>query len=332
MNKTAIITGITGQDGSYLAKFLLNLGYTVVGFSRTSKANSLTNLRYLGIAEKVIIQECNLLDLSDVQKKIKQYKPQEIYNLAAQSSVGVSFEQPIGTLNFNINSVLNILEAIKMLDKAIKFYQASSSEMFGKVEKLPISESNFFHPLSPYAISKASAHWITVNYREAYGLFTCCGILFNHESYLRRSNYFIKKVIQTAIAIKKGNQKELRVGNIDIKRDFGYSPKYVEAMWKMMQIEQPDDFIVCSGKSVSLRKIIYYVFDYLGLDKNQIIQDETLFRPTEIKDIFGDNHKAKTVLDWQYELSIEDLLDRLIAEEYANYALKSTSDYLKLVE
>lgn len=315
--KTAIITGITGQDGAYLSKLLLAEGYRIVGLTRSSNNRNYTGLNYLGIVDDIIMEECDLGDLAQILTIVKKYKPQELYNLAAQSSVSLSFQQPIGTIQFNVLSVLNILEAIRISGQEIKFYQASSSEIFGETE-LPIHENKVINPLSPYSISKASAHWITRNYRDAYGLYSCSGILFNHESFLRGSNFFIKKVIRTAIAIRKGKEKELRVGNIDIKRDFGWAPKYVEAMYLMMQQEQPDDFVICSGKSVSLRSVIYFVFDYLKLDRQLVVEDVNYFRPTDIRDIYGDNSKAKQVLGWSYDLSFYEVLEMLIEEELNN--------------
>lgn len=318
MSKTAIITGITGQDGAYLSKLLLEKGYRVVGLTRSYSSNNTGRLRYLGIDQDVILQGCDVTDFSQLFKIFKTYAPTEIYNLAAQSSVSLSFRQPIGTIKFNIISVLNLLESIRLFDDTIRFYQASSSEMFGKVAQLPVTENIVFHPLSPYAISKASAHWIAINYREAYNLFTACGVLFNHESYLRSSNFFIKKVIAEAIAIKKGIQEVLRVGNIEVKRDFGWAPKYVEAMYLMLQQATPEDYLICSGESVSLRAIIEYVFEALNISKEKIVIDPTLFRPTDIMDMYGDSSKAKARLGWKYEMNFFDVLDLLIKEELVN--------------
>ncbi|MEM9884818.1 MAG: GDP-mannose 4,6-dehydratase [Bacteroidota bacterium] len=315
MQKTALITGITGQDGAYLSKLLLEKGYRVVGLTRSYSSQNTSGLQYLGIAQEVILQGCDVSDFSQIFKVFTTYEPSEIYNLAAQSSVSLSFRQPIGTIKFNIISVLNLLESIRLFDPKIRFYQASSSEMFGKVEQLPITENQVFHPLSPYAISKASAHWIAINYREAYDLFTACGVLFNHESYLRSPNFFIKKVIAAAINIQKGKQEVLKVGNIEVKRDFGWAPKYVEAMYLMLQQEQADDYLICSGQSISLRSIIEYVFECLGIAKEKIIIDPALFRPTDITDIYGDSSKAKKQLNWEYEMSFFQVLDVLIEEE-----------------
>jgi len=314
----AIITGVTGQDGAYLAQLLVSKGYKVIGLVRSYRNFNNRGLKYLQVQNEVEIVECDLTDLSQVLAIVKEHSPTEIYNLAAQSSVSLSFKQPIGTIQFNITSVLNILEAIRMIKPDIKFYQASSSEMFGDTQ-LPISEKTIINPISPYSISKATAHWITKNYREAYGVFSCSGFLFNHESYLRSDNFFIKKVITEAIKIRKGEAASLMVGNIDIKRDFGWAKEYVKAMHLMLQYEKPDDFIICSNVSVSLRSIIEFVFDILNIPISKLKIDEKLYRPTEIADIYGDNTKAKELLGWSYDMSFFDVLKILIDEELANW-------------
>jgi GDPmannose 4,6-dehydratase len=313
--KTAIITGITGQDGAYLAKVLLDNGYKVIGILRSYNNANVDKLKYLQIERKVLLEECDLSDIPSIIKILTKYKPAELYNLAAQSSVGLSFEQPIGTIQFNTLSVLNLLESIRLVDKDIRFYQASSSEMYGKVLHLPVTEYTPMHPLSPYAISKASAYWTVVNYRESYGLFSCNGVLFNHESYLRSHNFFVKKVVRESLQIKAGLQEELRVGNIDIKRDFGYAPEYVKAMWLMLQQTAAEDFIICSGESLSLREIILYVVEKLGIDEQKLVIDKELYRPTDIEDIYGYNQKAKKLLKWNYTLSFFEVLDMLLVEE-----------------
>jgi GDPmannose 4,6-dehydratase len=314
MNK-AIITGISGQDGSYLAKLLLEKGYQVIGLVRSTTSSNLNGLNYLNIRNKVLIEECDLQDLSQIISCIQKYQPTEIYNLAAQSSVSLSFAQPIGTFHFNTISVFNLLEAIKLTDKKIKFYQASSSEMFGEVKKLPITEDTEFHPKSPYAISKAAAHWTCVNYRESYNLFICCGILFNHESYLRNENFFVKKIISNAHKIKNGTLDVLKVGDLNIKRDIGYAPKYIEAMYQMMQQPKADNYLICTGKSVSLSYIVEYIFNKLDIPASKIIVDKSLFRPSEIKDIYGSTEHINKNLNWHYDLTINELLDILLEEE-----------------
>lgn len=317
--KTAFITGITGQDGSYLSRLLLHKGYKVIGITRNNHNVQPNNLHYLGISDQVILEECDLLDISSIFKLFTKYAPDEIYNLAAQSSVGLSFKQPIATLQFNISSVLNLLEAIRIFNVNIKFYQACSSEMYGKVEQLPITLATPMHPLSPYAISKATTFWTVTNYRESYQLFACSGILFNHESYLRNESFFVKKVITEALKMQKDDKKQLRIGNVEVKRDFGHSEKYIEAMWLMLQQPKPRDFLICSGKSVLLKDIVHYVFDQLHIGRDRIIIDPDLYRPTDIEDIFGDNQEAKAILNWDYDIDFFDILDLLIQEEQLNF-------------
>jgi len=325
LSKTALITGISGQDGAYLSQLLLNKGYKIIGLVRSHSYSDLKGLHYLGIADGIRIEECDLSDFSQVIKLIEQFQPDEIYNLAAQSSVSLSFKQPISTFSFNTISVFNLLEAVKMVNMKIKFYQASSSEMFGSINHLPITEDAEFHPKSPYAISKAAAHWICVNYKESYGMYVCCGILFNHESYLRNKNFFVKKVLQEAVEIKNGKRDILEVGNLDIKRDFGYAPKFVEAMYLMMQKENPANYLICSGRSVALRDIVDIVFEKLNIDKNKIKISQKLYRPAEIENIYGNPEKAKKELGWQYDMSIEKIIDVLVKEEIDNYDILKTN-------
>lgn len=314
--KVALITGISGQDGAYLTQLLVNKGYKIVGVTRSNHAGLLSKIHYLGVSEKEVgIEECDLLDLPSIINLLSRVQPDEIYNLAAQSSVGLSFKQPIGTINFNINSVLNLLEAIRLVKPDARFYQASSSEMYGTVTDLPIKINTPMHPLSPYAISKASAHWAVVNYRESYGVFACNGVLFNHESYLRSNNFFVKKVITESVKNRNNKDWKLEVGNIDIKRDFGSSPKYVEAMWLMLQQDFPKDFIICSGKSITLRSIIEYVFKRLGISNDKLVIKSDFMRPTDIEDIYGDNTPAKEVLGWEYNEDFYQVITNLINEE-----------------
>lgn len=316
--KTAIISGITGQDGAYLAQILLKNDYVVIGLTRDCKTGNTKGLEYLNIKSKVLIIDCDLLDINQIIALFKEYRPNEFYNLAAQSSVYQSFKFPIDTFQYNTLSVFNLLEAIKIVDSNIRFYQASSSEMYGRVNNLPITENSVLHPLSPYAISKAAAHFTCIHYRESYGMHINCGILFNHESYLRQNTFFIKKIIRESIAISKGIQDILFVGNIDVKRDFGYAPKYVEVMFLMLQKETPSDYIICSGASISLKEIIYYIFSKLNIsiDKCQISPD--LYRPADIEDMYGSNEKAKNELKWDYRFTIFDTLDLLLNEELKN--------------
>lgn len=316
--KTAIITGISGQDGPYLAKLLLSKNYRVIGTVRSYRFAKTKNLEYLGIHKEVIIEELDLLDMANVIRIILKYEPDEIYNLAAQSSVGLSFEQPIGTFSFNTTSVNNLLESIRLFSQSTKLYQASSSEMYGKVDTMPIEINTPMHPVSPYAVSKMASHFMVINYRESYNLFVCNGILFNHESFLRSENFLIKKVIKSALLIKNRKLDKLVVGNLNLKRDFGYAPQYVIAMWKILQQEQADDFIISSGTSVKLKDIVEYIFHKLDIDTNLIYEDKKLFRPNEIVDIYGNNSKAKEILNWNYNYSFYDVLDELINEEIKN--------------
>ncbi len=313
--KTAIITGITGQDGAYLAKLLLSKNYNVIGITRHNTSSNLEKLNYLKITNLIKIEECDLSDLSSVIFLLNKYKPNEVYNFAAQSSVGLSFSQPIGTIQFNIISVINILEAIRLVSPESRIYQASSSEMYGAVKKLPVTLSTPMHPLSPYAISKCSAFWIIVNYRESYGLHASNGVLFNHESFLRNDNFFVKKVIKNAVINRNNPDWILEVGNIDLKRDFGFSPKYVEAMWSILQLEKPRDFIICSGVSITLRSILEYIFLKLSIPLDRFKISKDLYRPVDIQNIYGDNSDAKNILKWDYDISFYDILDILIKEE-----------------
>ncbi len=325
--KTAIITGVTGQDGAYLSGFLLNKQYRVVGIVRNASKSNVKNLHYLGVSDRITLVEANLLDLSNIIRILDKNKPDEFYNLAAQSSVSLSFEQPIGTLEFNIISVANTLEAIKVVNPKIKYYQASSSEMFGKVkqENLPVKEDFVFYPVSPYGISKAAAHWIVVNNREAYNLFAVCGILFNHESVLRGINFVTKKILNTAVKIKMGLLNKLELGNVKIYRDWGYTPKYVEAMWLMLQQEFPKDYIICSGEAHSLEEFVQKVFEKLGLKLAEYVALDTgLYRPVELEKIYGDNAEAKRMLGWNYDMSFDRLIETLLKDEiqYIEYESK----------
>jgi GDPmannose 4,6-dehydratase len=317
--KTAIISGITGQDGAYLAQLLLKNNYKVIGLLRNTNSSDVFGLQYLGISEQVTLVVCDLLNRQDIERVFEIYQPTEFYNLAAQSSVYQSFKNPIGTFEFNTISVFNLLETIKNCNPTTRFYQASSSEMYGRVNNLPITENSILHPLSPYAISKAAAHFTCIHYRESYQMHVSCGVLFNHESYLRQNSFFVKKVIRESIKISRGEQDGLWVGNIDIKRDFGYAPQYVEAMYLMLQQTVPEDYLICSGESVTLRSIVFYVFKKLGIPESACQVSKELYRPAEIVDTYGDNTKAKSELGWQYNRTIFDVLDLLLEEELQHY-------------
>lgn len=316
--KTAIISGVTGQDGALLASLLAKKNYRITGLLPDGRDSDTYRLDYLGIKDKITFKNVNLLDPSSVREMLAEVGPDEFYNLAAISSVGLSFQQPLATFDFNTRSVMNILESIRQVSRKTRFYQASSSEMFGSVgrSRLPIKESFLFHPVSPYGISKASAHWLTVNYREAYKLQTCCGILFNHESALRPPNFVIKKIVRTAIEIKNGGQKKLMLGNTSIIRDWGYAPLYVNAMWLMMQQEVMDDFLICSGIPTSLRDFTDQVFNLLDLDARDYMSvDPGLLRSLDLEIIYGDNAKAKEMLAWDYAMDTHELIKRLLEDE-----------------
>ncbi len=316
---TTIITGIGGQDGAYLAKYLISLGYRVTGITRSLSSFQDFRLKYLGILDQVRLIECREMDRESLVRILDEIRPDEVYNLAAQSSVGLSFEQPYATIQFNILSVLSWLEAILETDKSIKFYQASSSEMFGNIDKnkLPLRENLMFHPASPYGISKASAHWLVVNYREARQLFAANGILFNHESVLRGMNYVVKKIINHLVKIHLNyTDQPLSVGNTAIRRDWGYAPYYVEAMHKILQHKVADDFLVCSGNVMSLEDLIDKACSRLSLDRDRYVKtDPALYRPSELFEIYGDPSKARQELGWKYDLSNDELIGKLIEDE-----------------
>ncbi len=312
---TALITGITGQDGAYLSRLLLDKGYEVVGLVRDSAVPNTSRLQALGADRDVRLMPVNLMDLSNLTRAIGQARPDEIYNLASQSSVGLSFAQPIGTVELNVLSTLNLLESVRLLALAPRIYQASSSEMYGRVDDLPISEGTAMHPMSPYAASKAAAHWLTINYRESYGMYCCCGILFNHESALRGSQFVSYKIITSALAIAGGSRERLRLGNLSVRRDWGYAPDYVNAIWLMLQQEYPEDYVVASGKSHSLEEFTERVFAAVGLDwREHVDLDPDLHRPADIPDSFGDAAKARDVLGWSYSLSFPELIERLVVD------------------
>jgi GDPmannose 4,6-dehydratase len=261
------------------------------------------------------LKECDLTDLSQLFRLIQKLQPDEIYHLAAQSSVSASFSQPITTINYNTISTLNFLETIRLSNASLRFYQASSSEMFGAVRSLPINEETVINPRSPYAISKATGYWMTRNYRDAFKIYATTGILFNHESALRQPSFVVKKIIRTALDIQEGKVDKLILGNIDVRRDFGYAPSYVQAMWRIMQQDTPDDFMICSGFSTSIREIVEIVFDKLGIPLSALHTEQSLYRPAEIDDNYGDPEKANRVLNWRYDFTLPQLIDQLISDE-----------------
>ncbi|MHB8156626.1 MAG: GDP-mannose 4,6-dehydratase [Desulfocucumaceae bacterium] len=309
MGKTALVTGVTGQDGAYLAEFLLSKGYRVFGAYRRSSTYNFWRLEYLGIKEKVELVPFDLQDMGSIARVIGETRPDEVYNLAAQSFVAVSFSQPLVTAAITGMGPVNILEAIRLVKPDIKMYQASSSEMFGKVRETPQSEGTPFYPRSPYAVAKLYAHWAVVNYRESYGMHCCSGILFNHESPLRGVEFVTRKITDAVARIKHGLQGSLTLGNIDSKRDWGYAPEYVEAMWLMLQRETPQDYVIATGETHSVREFIEEAFSLAGLDwKKYVVTDSALIRPAEVDLLMGDASLAAGELGWRPKTPFKELV------------------------
>ena len=310
--KRALITGITGQDGSYLAEFLLEKGYTVVGMVRRASKDNFERIEHL--LPRLVIKQADLLDQLSLIRVLEDSRPQEVYNLAAQSFVPTSWTQPVLTAEFTALGVTRLLDAIRLVDPGIRFYQASSSEMFGKVRETPQTERTPFHPRSPYGVAKVYGHDITVNYRESYGLFACSGILFNHESPRRGLEFVTRKVTDAAARIKHGLQRELRLGNLDARRDWGFAGDYVQAMWLMMQQEAPDDYVVATGESHSVNELVQLAFDYAGLDwEKYVVIDPTFKRPAEVDVLLGDASKARERLGWEPKVHFPELV-RMMAQ------------------
>ena len=311
--KTALITGITGQDGAYLAEYLLSKGYKVAGIIRRLSTQNIERLAYLNIADKIKLCDGDILDLSSLIRILKEHKPDEVYNLAAQSFVGTSWQQPILTSNVTAIGALNLLEAIRLVDPSIKFYQASTSEMFGKIKETVQCETTPFHPRSPYGVSKLYAHWMTVNYRESYNMFACAGILFNHESPIRGLEFVTRKVTYAAARIKSGLQDKLRLGNIDAKRDWGHARDYVRAMHLMLQYDKPEDFVIATGRTTSVRDMCKIAFDYLGLNyEDYVVIDKELFRPAEVEILIGNPSKAEQYLGWKDSITLEEMIKEMV--------------------
>ncbi len=309
--KTALITGITGQDGSYLAEFLLEKGYRVVGMVRRTSLENFGRIKH--IQDDIEIVTGDLLDQLSLIDIIKEYKPNEVYNLAAQSFVPTSWTQPVLTGEFTALGVTRMLEAIRLVDPSIRFYQASSSEMFGKVRETPQRETTPFYPRSPYGVAKVYGHYITVNYRESYGIFACSGICFNHESPRRGLEFVTRKVSYGVARIKHGLQKELRLGNLDAKRDWGYTGDYVRAMWLMLQQETPDDYVIATGETHSVRELVELAFSHVGLDyRDYVVVDPKYFRAAEVDLLVGDSTKARQKLGWQPTVKFEDLVRMMV--------------------
>ena len=314
----ALITGITGQDGSYLAELLLEKGYKVFGMVRRSSTEKFERISH--IRDEINLRQADLLDQLSLIRLIEDCQPDEIYNLAAQSFVPTSWEQPMLTGEFNALGVTKILEAIRLVNKRIKFYQASSSEMFGKVKEVPQNEKTPFYPRSPYGVAKVYAHWITVNYRESYEMFAVSGILFNHESPRRGLEFVSHKITDGVARIKLGLAKKLFLGNLDAKRDWGYAGDYVKAMWLMLQQKEPEDFVIATGKNHSVRELAQIAFEHVGLDYQKFVEvDPRFVRPAEVDVLLGDSSYARKKLGWEPEVSFEELIKMMVGADMERY-------------
>lgn len=312
----ALICGVGGQDGAYLARLLLAKGYEVWGTSRDAQLSTFANLQRLGIRDKVTTISMATNDFRSVLQAIVRSQPTEIYNLAGQTSVGLSFEQPAEALESIATATINLLEVIRFTNLPIRFYQAGSSECFGDVGETPATEQTRFEPRSPYAVAKSTAHWLVTNYRDAYGLFACNGILFNHESALRPPRFVTRKITQGVAAVARGSGDKLVLGDLGIRRDWGWSPEYVDAMWRMLQQDSPQDFVIATGVSSSLQEFVQAAFEQVGLDwQDHVIQDRKLFRPTEIRHSCGDASKAFQHLGWKASMSMREVARAMVMHE-----------------
>ncbi len=325
MSKKALITGITGQDGSYLAEFLLGKGYDVYGMVRRTSTVRYERIQH--IQNQLQLVQGDMGDLSSLISAINAVEPDEVYNLAAQSFVPTSWNQPVFTGDITGLGVTRLLEALRTVNPAIRFYQASSSEMFGKVREVPQKETTPFYPRSPYGVAKVYGHWITVNYRESYDLFTCSGILFNHESPRRGLEFVTRKVTHHAAKIKLEMANEIRIGNLDSKRDWGFAGDYVRAMWLMLQQDEPDDFVIATGKTHSVERLLEVAFAHVGLNwRDYAVQDQRFMRPAEVDLLVGDPSKARRALGWAPAVSFEELIGMMVEAD-----LKQLSDNPNLV-
>lgn len=310
-DKRALITGVTGQDGSYLAEFLLSQGYEVLGMVRRTSTINFDRIRHL--QDDISIVQGDLLDQMSLLDILREYRPQEVYNLAAQSFVPTSWKQPVLTGEFTALGVTRVLDAIRIVDPEIRFYQASSSEMFGKVLEVPQSEKTPFYPRSPYGVAKVYGHWITVNYRESYDLFASSGILFNHESPRRGLEFVTHKVTYGAVRVKLGLADELRLGNLEARRDWGYAGDYVQAMWLMLQQDEPEDYVIATGETHSVQELCEVAFGYLDLDwREHVVCDPEFFRPAEVDLLVGDASKAHAKLGWEPAVNFEELITLMV--------------------
>ncbi len=317
--KTALITGITGQDGSYLAEFLLKKGYVVYGIVRRSSSCNYERITH--IQDDINLIQGDLLDQNSLIEAIEVSKPDEVYNLGAQSFVPTSWNQPVLTGEFTALGVTRILEAIRLKNKNIRFYQASTSEMFGKVRETPQNEETSFYPRSPYGVAKTYGHWITINYRESYDMYSCSGILFNHESPRRGLEFVTRKVTNSVAKIKRGLLKELRVGNLDAKRDWGFAGDFVEAMWLMLQNDEPEDYVIATGEAHSVKELVDIAFSHVGLRwKDYVVVDPKFVRPAEVDILLGDAGKASEKLKWKPRVKFEELITMMVDHDMKLYA------------
>ena len=318
--KKALIIGITGQDGAYLAKHLLDKGYEVTGSSRDVMSSSFANLQTLGIRDKVKLVSVSINDFRSVFNAIQSFNPDEIYNLAGQTSVGLSFDQPVEAIESIAIGTLNILEVIRLQNRPVRFYNAGSSECFGDTGNTPANEHTPFAPRSPYAVAKSTAKWLINSYRESYGLYACTGILFNHESPLRPERFVTQKIIAGAAKIKAGQLSKLQLGNLDISRDWGWGPEYVQAMWLMMQLDKPDDFVIATGRQESLKYFVSKAFEYFELDWQKYVEIEpSFFRPNEIISSVGNPQKAIEVLGWSKPTDVDGVIKMMCAAQAQKY-------------
>jgi GDPmannose 4,6-dehydratase len=317
--RKALIIGVSGQDGSLLADFLLKKGYQVIGTSRDATTTNFTNLARLGIMEEISVDSVSLNDFRSVIQALKKHQPDEIYNLAGQSSVGLSFEQPVETFESISIAALNLLEAVRFMDLPVRLYNAGSSECFGNTNGQPASEATPFHPRSPYAVAKAAAFWQVANYREAYHMFVCSGILFNHESPLRPARFVTRKIVSEACRIAAGDMGKLHLGNISVHRDWGWAPEYVQAMWSMLQQDEPEDYVIATGRTYSLEDFVEAVFANLGLDWHEHVDfSQDLQRPTDIDVSSADPAKAEKKLGWKATYAMPDVARMMVEAEMAN--------------
>lgn len=323
MARSALITGVTGQDGAYLSQHLLSKGYTVWGVVRRSSHFGIADhrLRWLGVERDIKFLDANLTDVSSIIRAIQEAEPDEVYNLAAQSFVASSWQQPLLTGAVTGLGAANVLEAVRIAAPQARFYQASSSEMFGLIQEAHQNERTPFYPRSPYGVSKLFAHWMTVNYRESFGMHASSGILFNHESPLRSVEFVTRKVTDGVARIKLGKASELRLGNIDAKRDWGHARDYVEAMWLMLQQQTPDDYVVATGRTTSVREMAEIAFHHVGLDiEAHLVVDPKLFRPAEVDILLGDTAKAKAKLGWEPTTSLEEMIVEMVEADLERHS------------